>query len=128
MSIPKHKSPLEPGCRHWEWLSAVREGVWGSVQNTLHMVGQSSMSLPSARAPNPQTQAAKQQVSSDPSKMICGEPTEDLLSAKCFCEVWKASELNKEHQVRATASLQSPPFLCRGFPCTAEPGEQHSSQ
>lgn len=68
----------------------------------------------------PQTQAANQQGSSDPAKLICGKPTEDLLSAKCLWEVWRASELNKEHQLRATASLQSPQLLCRAW-------EQHIS-
>lgn len=113
-------------------LSSEGRGVGFSPAHTAHgptNLGQSSTSLPCARppcSPNPQTQPAKS--SSDPSKLIWGKPTRDLLSAKCFCEVWKASELNKEHQVRAAGSLQSPQFLCRGFPCTAEPGEQHISQ
>lgn len=129
---PKAQIPF--GARVQVALSSEGRGVGFCAAHTARgptNPGQSSASLPSARPPcspkppNPGCRLASQQGSF---KRICGKPTKDLLSVKCFCEVWKASELNEEHQVRATASLQSPHSLCRGFPCTPEPGEQHISQ
>lgn len=92
-------------------LSSEGRGVGFSPAHAAQTQGQSSMSLPSARppcSPKPRLQASKATMTLQ--NRLAGKPTKDLLSAKCFCEAWKASELNEEHQVRASARTAVPPI------------------